>query len=345
MNNIKDLVEKLKSSISVEGSLLIKSNKFTQEQLDSFFANRGTTHPSHFEHLMKVSKTWSDEEIEEQILAMLNQKEVSEKALQECINTFYKTLPYENFEKEELLFKKFLLDFMGWKKFNTLHPSFWNEFGSAPYSISIDDRNKNLKYWKEHYGACGMQEIFGDKFSKVYHLIYAPKNHFNSFKENWQAEANLRIEAKKVYSSPYNSLDELEENCSVKKIKEEAKKFYLDKTKDFDERIKVFQSHGESEDWIFTPQNSDLKKIFEIYMETSEVNHNENISCISIVESWLSNLQSKRCKIDYSQNQYHPKINSTTRNYTPSKEAIEKLTRYYFEKLFIENVSSFDFDW
>ena len=62
LNLNKEIVEKLKSAFSVEGMPLIKSDKFSDE-LIAQLKKDSKAHPSHWSHLGKNCKTWTDEEI------------------------------------------------------------------------------------------------------------------------------------------------------------------------------------------------------------------------------------------------------------------------------------------
>ena len=131
-----------------------------------------------------------------------------------------------------------------------------------------------------------------------------------------------------IFTSPYKNLENIENKVVVKNIKVESKKFYLDKTKKFKERVRVFAVHGEENLFIFRPSDPSLNKIFSLYMENDWIQRHENIDCATIIEEWVSELAEK-----------------SGRRYKPSKKSIERLYKYYMEKLFSEGIGSFKFDW
>ena len=337
-------VEQLKNSFSVEGSLLIKSNRFTQEELDELFKNRGTTHESHFYHLKKNMKTYFDQEIADQIETMLNHIVFGEQDLIDKTNSFFNESPLVDLVSEKKIFTDKVYKLVGWDKFKPLDRKFWREFGSAPIG-GLSKSNAKLMKFKDKYGACAMEEIFGLKFSNTYFYTYAVQNIIDGFAGKWNEAIKLKKEKEKVYSSPYKDLNDLEENVTVKKIKEESKNFYLDKTKDFKERVKVFSMHGKFEGSILQPSDSNLKKIFDIYGEKSYIDRHQKCDSVDIVEWWIENLSDGRCKIDYSKNHFHPDLKESKRKYKPSKAVIDRLYRYYVEKLFLDGVGSFEWDW
>jgi len=161
----------------------------------------------------------------------------------------------------------------------------------------------------------------------------------------WKEKNKIKKESEKIYTSNFKDLNDLEENVTVKNIKTEAKKFYMDKTKDFKKREKVFSKHGKSNDYIYHPIDSNLKKIFDIYFENDYLDKHQIVKTLDVIKNWIETLSDSRSIIDYSKNKYHPNIKSTERNYTPSDKAIERLYRFYAEKMFLEGVSEFEFDW
>lgn len=337
-------VEQLKNCFSVEGSLLIKSNRFTQEELDEMFKNRGTTHESHFSHLRKTEKTFSDDEIADQIYTMLNQVAFSEQPLQDKMNLFFNECELIDMKSEKKLYKKKVYNLIGWDKLKPLNNTFWREFGSAPIN-GLSTSNKKLMMFKDKYGACAMEDIFGYKFSRTYFYTYTILNNIKNFDEKWKEANKIKNESEKVYTSPYKNIDDLEENISVKRIKDEARKFYLDKSKNFKDRVDVFNKYGESHSYIYHPKNSNINKIFDIYQEMDYTERHQNVECESIISFWIDSLTDDRCEIDYSRNSYHPSLKKTKRKYKPSKKAIDRLYKYYMEKLFLEGMGSFEWDW
>ena len=144
-----------------------------------------------------------------------------------------------------------------------------------------------------------------------------------------------------IYSK-YSSIDDIEEHLPVMKARQEAKIFYLDKTKDLDNRIKAFNMYGEYETDIAYHKNVNLlfKHMFKVYLE----NYDRYRTCITvdIIENWLEILIYKRSIYNFSTRE----LEQSERNYKPSQEAIDRLWEYYIEKLFeTDKVSKFTHDW
>lgn len=335
-------VEQLKSSFTVEGVPLIHSDKFSPEVLQEIKQN-STCHPSHW--FGTTGRCWTDEEIAEQIDTLLSTTIIDEIKIIDILNSLMKKIPYENIDPEKEFIINQLHEILGWNNKVLPNKNFWKKFGSAPFFISENDSNKKLLTFRNLYGACGMNEIFGhDKFSNAYHLLNKISTFKSHFEKIWN-ENQKKIElSNTVFSSPFNSLDELEENVIVKNIKEEAKKFYLDNTKQFSERVKVFSKYGILKDFIFEPTDLNLNRIFQMYLENDDLDRNITIETPDIIEWWLSYLRTHRCKLNW-ENPYHPQLNKTNRNRTPSEDTIKRLYRYYVGKLFLEGVGSFIFDW
>jgi len=338
-------VEQLKSSFSVEGMPLIKSNKFSDEEIQKM-KSTSTSHESRWFHLAPNKRVWADDEIAEQIELFMSLNNVSEEQLQDKVNELYLKTPLENLDQEKKLFKSTIYNFIGISDEVSFNDDFWYRFGSAPYFIQENDPNKKLSEAKKLYGACGMREIFEDKFDKCLHLKYVDNKFIALFDKTWN-DMKEKSEQKFKWasvSSPYNTMDELEENTTIKKIPEESKKFYHDKTKPLSERIKVFNKYGHKEAYIFTPQNIHLAKIFDLYFEQEFIDKYQTINCAEIIEWWVfTTLNDNRIHIN-KLNNYH-KIVTLNRNYKPSKISIERLFNYHIENLFLEDVGSFTFDW
>ena len=150
--------------------------------------------------------------------------------------------------------------------------------------------------------------------------------------------------------SPYQTLEELESNETVTNATQVAKIFYLDKTKNLDERIEAFNKYGEKVTFIHHFADSKLEKISECYIGLRYVERYQNIDCTEIIKWWVvrqwgsKHQPSTRCftrKDRYGE----LKIETKPRNYTPSKEAYDRLYTYYLEKVFKEGVATFEFDW
>jgi len=347
--DLKNKIEQIKSAFTVSGTPLIKSDRFSQEEYDELIKQSGA-HQSYCSHLYKNSKVFTDEEIGQQILTMLNTSSFNKDNLNDMFYKLLDNLPYKNENEEKLLFIDNMYKIIGWNNSendNLLVPmdeTFWKNFGSMPYVINDTDSNRKLVELKKRFGAAGAREIFGVKFDSSYDIRTVIFNFIYNFSNEWKKQQSLKIKKETLYSSIYNSLDEIEDNVVVKNIKSEAKKFYMDKSKDFDERCKVFSTHGENYTYIFQPIDRKLVKIFEAYNENNLDRHS-TIDTLYIIEWWIDTLSCERSIIDFSKNKYHPSIESSDRNYTPSKEAVERLNRYYTEKLFLEGISEFTFDW
>jgi L-rhamnose mutarotase len=336
--DISKKVEQLKNSFTVEGVPLIPC-RFSKEELEEMKKN-STCHSSHW---MNINKVWTDEQIGEQINTMMASKTFGDTVLDDRIEDLMKSLPLENLSVEKETFKINLYKMVGWDVLTPLNPNFWARFGSAPFFISEKDNNKKLLTFRKLYGACGMNEIFGSKFEDNYRLVYKINNAIENFINLWEEKNNIKKIKTKSFFSPFNSLEEIEENVVVKHIGEEAIKFYHDKTKIFEERVKVFTRHGVRKDFIFHPTDRNINKIFKLYSE-DEIDRNSIIECEQIISWWIEMQAYKKSKLDW-ENPYHPKLKQSNRNYKPSDDACERLYKYYMEKLFLDEVGSFIFDW
>jgi hypothetical protein len=188
-----------------------------------------------------------------------------------------------------------------------------------------------------------MTDIFGEqRFSDALHLVYAIYRIEEKFNRAW--DNHIHILNMNTFKSDYNSMDDLEYNVVAKKIKEEACKFYHDKSKNFDERLKVFNKYAEHKTYIYNPRNVDLNGIFDIAMEDDMYDRHQTIDTSCLIENWIDSLTYNRLSLDWK-NPYHPVLVKKERNYKPSKEAINRLNVYYLEKLMLEEVKSFELDW
>lgn len=150
--------------------------------------------------------------------------------------------------------------------------------------------------------------------------------------------------------SPYQTLEELESNETVKNATRAGKIFYLDKTKNLNERIEAFYTYGEKDMYIHHFADSNLEKISECFIDRMGVERHQNIDCTEIISWWVAyqwgsaHLPKTRCFIH--RDKYNKfKIVTKPRNYSPSKEAYDRLYAYYLEKVFKEGVATFNFDW
>ena len=337
---IAEKVQKLKCSFTVEGTPLFMSDRFTKEDIAEMRKN-STAHSSHW---LGLTRVWSDSEIEAQIVTFDKMNVISEQEVEQLATSIKKSLSYKDITEDTVRFTKLLTEKV-WGDITPLDPDLWRKFGSAPYYIS--NSNKNLVKLQKKYGACGMMDIFGDRFENGYRMINFISRQVYQLNKEW-VDTKAILELKSLtFSSPFSSLEDLEENVVVKNVKEEAQKFYLDKTKNFDDRVTVFAVHGEEETYIYEPNNVNLRTIFKIYYEDAYELDRHSIIIINtnqIVDSWVYDLSKNRCKIDWV-NPFHPKLIKTDRIYQPSEEAINRLRRYYMEKLFLEGIASFKFDW
>lgn len=345
---ILEKVEQLKSSVTVSGVFLIKSNKFTEEFYAKFCSEAkeklGITNINDVKHLTNAARTWTDEEIYQQIKTMLHQKYLSDSELENHYQQFFKTLKFENYENDVQLLRDYFTELFEWNGLVPLNPDFWARFASAPYFI-MPTHNQKLVEAKELYGACGMREIFDDSFENSgYTKAYYINNKIYSFKQDWLSQAEIIKEKATIYSSPYKNLEDFQENVTIKNSTKEAKNFYMDKTKNINDRITIFNEFGEKDSCIHTPHNVGLRRMFDMYTENGWCERHEIIHCTNILEYWLENLEDYRCSLDWS-NKYHPKLVKKMRNYKPSKVAIERLRNYYLEQLFLEGIAKFEFDW
>ena len=338
-------VHQLKSSFTVEGTPLFKSNRFSDEEMEEM-KKESTSHHSHWTGLSPNSKVWTDEEISDQVEIFLKTPSMNQTDFKDKINKILKGLPIEDKNEERKIFKQKIFELLNWTEEKNGISEMWIKFGSAPSAADGKFHgNKKLEKYAKLYGACSMTTIFEGQFSDKFHIFwYGANNSLQEFETFWDEAKRKKDLASQTFTSPYKDLEDIEDNVVVKKIKEEAKKFYMDKTKDFSERVRVFAVHGREEDYIFTPSDSNLAKIFQLHSESDWIRRHEMVDCATIIENWVIDLSENRCTFNWS-NPYHPGVEKSDRGYTPSKEAIERLYKFYMEKLFLEEVGSFTFDW
>jgi len=223
MSDISLKVSQLKNSFSVEGTPLIMSDRFSKEEIAEL-RKSSTAHESHWYYPPHI---WTDDEIAEQINAMLNCVEFDKTQIKDEIDKIMLSLPYEDMSVEKKIFENVLNNLLN-APFNS---EFWRNFGSAPLSNPRKhSSNKKLIYLQRKYGSVGMDDIFGEKFSNCYHLTYAVGNAVSNFESEWKEIKKTKDLKNQIFTSQFDSLDDIEENVVVKKISEEAKKFYLDPT-------------------------------------------------------------------------------------------------------------------
>jgi hypothetical protein len=342
LNLNKEIVEKLKSAFSVQGMPLIKSDKFSDD-LIAQLKKDSKAHASHWTHLEKNSKVWTDDEIWDQYLFFITLSNIQDDKLSKEVEAIYSTFDYVDEKTDNKVFIEKVNKVFGINSSTIFDTTFWSKFGSAPYTIK-GITNKDLINANKRFGTVGMNEIFENgEFSK-YQII----RHYNStmsyFSATWKAKKVIYDLEKQNFSSPFKDLQEMEDNVVVKKIKDEARKYYLDKSKPLQERIKVFSAHGNKETSIFRPIDKYLCVIFDLYCEQDWIQRHETASTTYIIDKWIYNLTDNRIEIDRT-NKYHPALKTTKRNYTPSEKAIERLNYFYMSRLFLEGVSEFEFDW
>lgn len=281
----------------------------------------------------------SDEKIDTEINILMGAIIRGNDEIKHETSRIYSKLDFSWDEKKaEEFIRETFYKFVGFND-GPLDNNFWINFGSAPfYTKYVKDEYKNK-------GSVGMDEIFGKQFEHCYSYIYEIRDEISSLTNAFTEKKKRLTQKKEIFSSPYKDLNELEENVVAKKIKDEAFVFFSDKTKSLENRLEVFKKYGKTHSYIHEPSNPDLARIFEIYKEREEMQRHETADCIRIVESWVNSLVKGRRKISYESNRHHPKIKGTVRNYTPSKESIERLKNYYLEILLEEGTSSFKFDW
>jgi len=283
----------------------------------------------------------SDEKIDKQIDILLNVTKRTPDEINAKESRVMSRIDYSKPEKEIIDFiKSEMMTFIN--LIGIPSQSFWQNFGSAPcYQKYEDEKGKK--------GGVGMDTIFGNKFQDCHSMMFQVYRLSDEMVGQYRAERDRRNSVTKNVESKFNSLDELEENVSVKNIAVEAKIFWSDETKNFEERVEVFSKYGEKRSYIYEPNHRDLSKIFNMSSESDDggmcFDRHEKVDCLSVVDWWIETLCENRSKISYNENQYHPKIKSKNRNYTPSEQAIERLRNYYTRILMQEGISSFNFDW
>jgi hypothetical protein len=151
----------------------------------------------------------------------------------------------------------------------------------------------------------------------------------------------IHLNKTKIYMSKFNTLEELEENLTAKQLKTTgAKEFYLDTSKKMSERVKVFNEYGEDNGCIYRPITKELKHIFEWYYESDYPSKMETILTSDVVNDWVDLLKFDRITVVDDD-----LFEDSVRNYTPSKEALERLKNYYLNKLMKEGIAKFTYDW
>lgn len=289
-----------------------------------------------------LPKGTSDDKIDKQIDILLNVIKRTQDEINAQEDRVMSKIDYSKPEKEVVDFiRSEMMNFINLIKAPS--QSFWRNFGSAPYYQKHED-NKGKK------GGVGMDTIFGNKFENCHSMMFEVCRLTDDMVDRYKEEKiNRNSQKDKNIESSFKSLDDLEENLPVKKIDAEAEIFWNDETKDIKERLMVFDKYGKSENYIHHPNHRGLSKIFDMSVESDDggmyYERHQNVSCLEVIDWWVDKLSRNRSKISYNDNQYHPKIKSSKRGYTPSKEAIERLNNYYSRIIMKEGVASFEFDW
>jgi hypothetical protein len=275
-----------------------------------------------------VNEKYSDQEIFDQLRVYFDTKVLDEVALQDQVEAFKYTLPIDiSVEEGKKLIQDKFNQLVGWTDTKCMDIHFWSKFGGCQYT--------QIPYLVENN-----TDVFSKKLS-LSGFIYGQLYNFDKWYQDYCNRVTMR---RTIFTSPYNSMEKMEEELSVKKIKAACKNFYLDKTKDLNERIKVFSKYGDDYGCIWYPYDKDMNKIFQTYVEKNVERH-EIVTSVDVIKWWIDLLSEKNTKISFKENKYHPNIISKYRNYVPTEESINRLRKYYLEKLFIEGVGSFEVDW
>lgn len=317
-------VAALKESFSVEGALLVKSDRFTDDEIEEMM-RKSTCHPSHWHHIVKGRKTWTDDEIAQQIEVFLDTPAIDEQAFKDAAWRILRGLPFKNKDADHVEYRKAVCGLLGWTEERNGLSDMWSPFGSA----RITD----------------MEKIFDGGLDAKFHLFwYVTRKELNAFSERWSSENKMREHMSNNVVSPVQSYYDL--LMMANNVAKAAHAFYCDRTKDIDERVRAFTKYGKRFDSILYPSDPALNKVFHAMIEiiSEDLGRREIVTCERIVDMWIGMLKSNRCKLSYS-NPHHPKVEKSKRNYRPSDEAMLRLRTYYMENLFAHGVSSFLFDW
>lgn len=117
-------------------------------------------------------------------------------------------------------------------------------------------------------------------------------------------------------------------------IENNAMSFCLDPNNNIEERIKLFEVVGGSDGWIFRPDDKVLAKMFESYYDADYCSKHEEVYCSNVLEYAIEQLE-----YESQSGEVYP------RNYEITDALRARLKTMYFNKLVIEGVASFKFDW
>lgn len=330
-----NMVQDVKRVFTVNGAPAVKTDRFTQAELNAHFPSKNARGP-----LVQGCKVFSDEEILEQLYLYLNLNKKDEYQIANKIESLYFSLSYKDEAEDSLKFFKELKEFIGQKGY--FHRKFWESWGSVPYVVNVNEDHwrKDMKDIFKKYDCIGADQLFMRKDSlDNLSLVYVYDNEKDNFSKNWNKENKARKERSVVYSSPYKSWDDVQENVTMKNIKVEGRKFYLDLTKPMKERLKAFNEIGEKEGYIFEPKDPILARIFRMEIEDSYYERRQDVDCFDILQNWMYDLDKNR-KEEGSR-----KTILKERNYVASKAAMDRLRTFYFNRLMLEGIHSFNFDW
>ena len=274
------MVIDIKNSFTSSGVPIVKSDRFTDEELKEFIDPKNSYNSS---HIKPGAKRWTDQEIYDQVYTFMRQNPVDELTLNEVYKKSFKSLKYEDLETDRDIVRKIL------------------------YNRVNRDKPLNVDFWT--------------KFHSMYGHI-----------------------DEKVKLFEYKDLNHMEEELSVKKIQHEAEKFYLDRSKNWKERLKVFEKYGKKVSSIHHPADSSLEKIFQMNIEKCEHERHETITCSYVIEWWIEQLSENRTHI-FEAERGRIKMDEADRNYEPSDKAMDRLEKLYMEKIMLERVASFELDW
>jgi hypothetical protein len=214
---------------------------------------------------------------------------------------------------------------------------FWSNIYNNYYNIPREKiKEKLLKEFPElNFPKRGDITLNG---TEILHVLWYIHNNLEKILNNL---IEIYYSTKNKSRSKFNTLDELEENLTVKQVKNGgAKEFYLDETKPMSERVKAFNEYGGVNIYKYRPITKEIKDIFDWYYYTCCPNKMETILTASvIIDFWMVEIERcKTIKIDGI-------FEESERKYKPSKEALERLENYYLNKLMLEGVAKFTYDW
>ena len=289
--------------------------------------------------ILKGQDDITDEQIDQQIQLLLDQKRLD---FNEVMENYFKSNWVLNLSSAKLFVKQSY----GWE--HDYNPDvFWNG-GSVAFMKKYF--NKKYTYVK---GALGWDDLFTDDIvgnwsacDRWHQLrnIFNVEGRLNDFLTEKENKNKLKSQDSYMFNTADEYLNAIEN--AKKTIVEDAQKYYLDPKNPIETRVKLFEELGKQDYCIFQPTNKRLREIFDYETcESDMYTRHEIVSCVGIIDSWLERLVDTRVEIDYSENEYHPKLKCPPRNYVASEEAIQRLRAKYFNLLVVDGVSKFELDW